>query len=172
MATLPFAVRLTAFEIDYYEGTRRPAQFRSRVTVEDPAAGRETPAVIEMNRELAYGGYKFFQSSYRETPNRDQTILSVSKDPGEPIVFLGYYGLVVGMIVVLSTRIAERRRARGRRGPRRPSSASPSSPRRRPAPRSRPCLPRPTSRRCAACPCSTTAASCRSTRSRARRSGT
>jgi cytochrome c-type biogenesis protein CcsB len=111
VATLPFAVRLDAFEIDYYEGTRRPAQFRSRVTVEDGAAGRETPAVIEMNRELAYGGYRFFQSSYRETPDRDQTILSVSKDPGEPIVFLGYYGLVAGMIVVLSIRIGDRRRA-------------------------------------------------------------
>jgi len=108
---LPFAVRLEAFEIDYYEGTHRPAQFRSRVTVKDPAAGRETPAVIEMNHELAYGGYRFFQSSYQETPDRDLTILSVSKDPGEPIVFLGYYGLVIGMIVVLSTRIADRRRA-------------------------------------------------------------
>ena len=109
VVTLPFAVRLDAFEIDYYEGTRRPAQFRSRVIVKE--AGRETPAVIEMNRELAYGGYKFFQSSYRETPGRDQTILSVSRDPGEPIVFLGYYTLVAGMIVVLVTRIRERRRA-------------------------------------------------------------
>ena len=44
VATLPFAVRLDAFEIDYYEGTRRPAQFRSRVTLRD--AGRETPASI------------------------------------------------------------------------------------------------------------------------------
>ena len=111
VATLPFAVRLDAFEIDYYEGTRRPAQFRSRVTVKDPASGRETPAVIEMNHELAYGGYKFFQSSYQETPERDLTILSVSKDPGESVVFLGYYGLVLGMIVVLATRITERRRA-------------------------------------------------------------
>jgi cytochrome c-type biogenesis protein CcsB len=109
VVTLPFAVRLDAFEIDYYEGTRRPAQFRSRVTLRD--AGRETPAAIWMNHELAYGGYKFFQSSYRETPGRDQTILSVSKDPGEPIVFLGYYGLVAGMIIVLVTRIRERRRA-------------------------------------------------------------
>jgi cytochrome c-type biogenesis protein CcsB len=117
VVTLPFAVRLTAFEIDYYEGTRRPAQFRSRVTVKDPVSGREIPAVIEMNRELAYGGYKLFQSSYREAPDRDQTILSVSKDPGEPIVFLGYCGLVIGMIVVLSTRIGERRRATRRAGP-------------------------------------------------------
>jgi cytochrome c-type biogenesis protein CcsB len=113
VATLPFAVRLDAFEIDYYQGTRRPAQFRSRVTVEDPASGKKTSAVIEMNRELAYGGYRFFQSSYRETPARDMTVLSVSRDPGEGIVFLGYYGLVIGMIVVLSTRIKERRRAAG-----------------------------------------------------------
>ena len=40
VATLPFAVRLDAFEIDYYEGTRRPAQFRSRVTVKDRRAAR------------------------------------------------------------------------------------------------------------------------------------
>ncbi len=109
VATLPFAVRLDAFEIDYYQGTRMAAQFRSRVTVID--GSRTQPAVIEMNRELAYGGYRFFQSSYSETPERDQTILSVSKDPGEAIVFLGYYGLVAGMIVVLITRIGERRRA-------------------------------------------------------------
>ena len=149
VATLPFAVRLDAFEVDYYEGTRRPAQFRSRVTVKD--AGRETPAVIEMNRELAYGGYKFFQSSYRETPERDQTILSVSKDPGEPIVFLGYYTLVAGMIIVLVTRIRERRRAlqpaRGGRAPRPRSPRRP--PRRSPC---RPCPRPPTSRRCAGLP--------------------
>jgi len=109
VATLPFAVKLDSFEVDYYEGTRRPAQFRSRVTVRDGGLGK--PAVIEMNRPLEHGGYTFFQSSYRETAQRDLTILSVAKDPGQPIVFLGYYGLVVGMLVVLGTRIADRRRA-------------------------------------------------------------
>jgi cytochrome c-type biogenesis protein CcsB len=102
-------VKLDAFEVDYYEGTRRPAQFRSRVVVRD--GGAEKAAVIEMNRPLEHAGYKFFQSSYRETAERDLTVLSVSKDPGEPVVFLGYYGLVLGMLVVLGTRIAERRRA-------------------------------------------------------------
>ena len=109
VATLPFAVKLDSFEVEYYEGTRRPAQFRSRVIVKD--GGAEKPAVIEMNRPLAHAGYKFFQSSYRETPQRDLTILSVSKDPGESIVFLGYYGLVLGMLVVLGTRVTDRRRA-------------------------------------------------------------
>ncbi len=109
VAALPFAIHLDAFEIDYYQGTRMPAQYRSRVTVKD--GGRETRAVIEMNHELAYGGYRFFQSSYRETPGHSQTILAVSRDPGERIVFLGYYGLVAGMLVVLTTRLVGRRRA-------------------------------------------------------------
>ncbi len=106
---LPFAVHLDSFEIDYYEGTRMPAQYRSRVTVED--GSRRVPAVIEMNRELRYGGWRFFQSSYREDPGGDVTILSVSRDPGERVVFFGYYGLVAGMLVVLATRVSERRRA-------------------------------------------------------------
>ncbi|HXY39651.1 MAG TPA: cytochrome c biogenesis protein CcsA [Vicinamibacteria bacterium] len=109
VATLPFAVHLDAFEVDYYQGTRMPAQFRSRVTVKD--GGHETKATIEMNRELAYGGWRFFQSSYRLAPGKNLTILTASKDPGEPVVFLGYYALVAGMLVVLATRIADRRRA-------------------------------------------------------------
>lgn len=106
---LPFAIGLEAFEIDTYPGTTRPAMFRSRVLVDDAARGVKTPAIIEMNRELSYGGFKFFQSSYRREPTRDMTILSVSRDPGMPIVFFGYTLLVVGMMTVLGTRIAQRR---------------------------------------------------------------
>jgi cytochrome c-type biogenesis protein CcsB len=110
VVTLPFSVRLEAFEIDFYQGTQRPAQFRSRVLVKDPAQAASVPAVIEMNHELAYGGYRFFQSSYRQQAGRDMTVLSVSRDPGQPIVFFGYYGLVAGMLTVLATRIADRKR--------------------------------------------------------------
>jgi len=105
---LPFAVRLDAFEIDVYPGTQRPAMFRSRVTVRDPS-GAERAAVIEMNRPFTYRGYRFFQSSYQMDQGREMSILSVSKDPGQPIVFLGYGLLVLGMLVVLTTRIVQRR---------------------------------------------------------------
>jgi len=37
------------------------------------------------------------------------TVLSVSRDPGLPVVFVGYFMLVAGMITVLSTRIGQRR---------------------------------------------------------------
>jgi cytochrome c-type biogenesis protein CcsB len=106
---LPFAIRLDDFEIDVYPGTGRPAMFRSRVTVSDPARGAPFPAVIQMNHELVHGGFRFFQSSYQIAEGREMTVLSVSKDPGMPIVFVGYTILVAGMITVLSTRIAQRR---------------------------------------------------------------
>ncbi len=122
---LPFSLRLDAFEIDTYPGTSRPAMFRSRVQVEDAAAGRALPAVIEMNRELAYGGYRLFQTSYQQTPERDQTVLSVARDPGQPIVFAGYFVLLLGMTTVLGTRIAERRALPTVPGP--PAASSPLS---------------------------------------------
>jgi len=108
--SLPFGIRLDAFEMDLYPGTQRPAMYRSRVTVLD-GAGTGHPAVIEMNRPLSYGGFRFFQSSYDMAGGREMSILSVSRDPGQDIVFLGYYLLVFGMIVVLITRIAQFRDA-------------------------------------------------------------
>ncbi len=107
---IPFSVRLDAYEMDYYPGTQRPAMFRSRVTVLDPA-GAEHPAVIEMNKPLYYGGYAFFQSSYNIEQGREMSILSVSKDPGQLYVFWGYGLLVFGMLVVLVTRIFQTRAA-------------------------------------------------------------
>ena len=107
--TLPFAIRLEAFEIDYHPGTRRPAMFRSRVQVIDPLLGEPQPAIIEMNRELSYGGYKFFQTSYQQTENREMSVLTASRDPGQPLVFVGYVLLILGMTTVFATRIVQRR---------------------------------------------------------------
>lgn len=107
---IPFSVRLDAFEMDLYPGTQRPAMYRSRVTVLDPAGG-EHPAVIEMNKPFYYGGYAFFQSSYNKEHGREMSILSVSKDPGQLYVFWGYGLLVFGMLVVLVTRIFQSRAA-------------------------------------------------------------
>ena len=103
---MPFGVRLDAFEMDLYPGTQRAAGYRSRITVLD-GPGRETHAVIEMNRPYTHGRYRFFQSSYNMADGRKMSILSVARDPGQDIVFYGYYLLVFGMIVVLVTRIVQ-----------------------------------------------------------------
>ena len=114
---LPFAIHLDAFELDTYPGTGMPSQYRSRVHVLDAAHGAPQAGVIEMNRPLSYGGFRFFQSSYRIEEGRRATILSVSRDPGQPIVFAGYVLLVAGMIVVFATRLIQFRQAAAMRAP-------------------------------------------------------
>lgn len=120
MAELPFAVRLDSFEIDTYPGTRRPAMFRSRVTVTDHQAGITFPAVIQMNEPLTYRGWRLFQSSYQQQGGREMSVLTVSRDPGKLIVYIGYFLLMGGMATVIGTRIAQRRTAERyyRAGPR------------------------------------------------------
>lgn len=108
---LPFQVQLHDFQIDYYQGTMRPAQFRSKVQVIDGA--NSFAADIYMNHPLHYKGWSLFQSSYRQEHGREATILSVSKDPGQNVVFVGYALLVLGMCVVLGTRVSQARSATG-----------------------------------------------------------
>ena len=114
---LPFTVRLDSFEIDVYPGTQRPAMFRSRVHVRDAALPAPVPFVIEMNKPLSYGGWKFFQSSYHIEGDSRTTILSVSRDPGQAVVFAGYGLLVFGMILVFATRLVQFRQAAALRVP-------------------------------------------------------
>ena len=105
--SLPFTVKLDAFEIDTYPGTQRPAQFRSRVQVIDPSLDEPFSAIIEMNHPLSYRGFDFFQSSYRQESGREMTILSVSRDRSQFVVFAGYGLLIIGMTVVFFTRLSQ-----------------------------------------------------------------
>ncbi len=125
--TLPFSVRLIDFRIDHYPGTMRPSGFRSDVEIKD-RDGKSFTAAVWMNHQLEHEGWSLFQSSYRQEAGREATVLSVSKDPGQPIVFVGYVLLVLGMCIVLATRISQARlraeieaaaarRSRGKRAP-------------------------------------------------------
>ncbi|MFN8589356.1 MAG: cytochrome c biogenesis protein CcsA [Candidatus Eisenbacteria bacterium] len=106
---LPFTVRLDDYQMEFYPGTMRPAQFRSHLTIVD--GGREHRADVYMNHPYRYRGWTFFQSSYQIENGREMTVLSVSRDPGMPVVFWGYYLLMIGMVIVLVTRIAQFRDA-------------------------------------------------------------
>ena len=106
---LPFSVRLDDFVLETYPGTMRPSGFKSLVQVTDLDTGQTFPAQIWMNHELHHRGYALFQSSYQQNGGREATVLAVSKDPGQNIVFAGYVTLVLGMIIVLFTRISQTR---------------------------------------------------------------
>jgi cytochrome c biogenesis protein ResB len=84
---LPFHIALLEFRADTYPGSRRPAGYSSRVRI-DEADGRSSEHLISMNHPLHHAGYVFFQASFVEgTPM--MSILSVSRSPGLPLVYLG-----------------------------------------------------------------------------------
>ncbi len=106
---LPFSVKLEDFVLETYQGTMRPSGFASQVVVTDADTGKSFPARIWMNTPLHHRGWSLFQSSYQQDGRREATVLSVSKDPGQLVVFAGYATLVLGMIIVLLTRVSQKR---------------------------------------------------------------
>ena len=106
---LPFSVKLDDFVLETYQGTMRPSGFASQVVVTDIDTGKSFPARIWMNTPLHHRGWSLFQSSYQQDGGREATVLSVSKDPGQLVVFAGYATLVLGMILVLLTRVSQMR---------------------------------------------------------------
>jgi ABC-type transport system involved in cytochrome c biogenesis permease subunit len=108
---LGFDVALDKFTVGYYPGGRRPRSFESQITISDPSTGRSQARVVSMNHPTTFDGYTFYQSSYRTTGGRTMSVLSVAWDPGQVVVFVGYFGLLGGMLWVLGVRVRERRRA-------------------------------------------------------------
>jgi len=104
---LPFTVKLEDFVLDTYPGTMRPAGFMSIVTITDRDTSQSFRARIWMNHELHYRGFALFQSSYQRAEGREATVLAVSKDPGQTVAFAGFITLVLGMILVMATRISQ-----------------------------------------------------------------
>lgn len=92
--TLPFTVHLKDFEMERYYGSKAPSSYNSDVRIEDGTISFD--AHISMNEPLTYKGYKFFQTFY--DPDEKGTILSVTKDPGVEVTYVGYALLFLGLI--------------------------------------------------------------------------
>lgn len=95
--TLPFALHLNDFELERYYGSRAPSAYNSDVQIIDGNITQD--AHIYMNHTLTYKGYKFFQTFY--DPDEKGTILSVTKDPGVEVTYVGYALLFLGLLLNL-----------------------------------------------------------------------
>lgn len=62
---LPYTIFLKQFIIEYYS-TGMPRLFASHVTVRDHASGKETDAVIEVNKPLMINNTAIYQSSFED----------------------------------------------------------------------------------------------------------
>jgi len=96
--TVPFYIKLKDFQLDRYPGSMSPSSYASEVTVmkED---GKKYDYRIFMNKTLHEGNYLFFQSSY--FPDETGTVLSVNNDPGKWPTYLGYFLLILGLMLNL-----------------------------------------------------------------------
>jgi hypothetical protein len=116
---LPFAIALEEFELLRHPGSGRPAEYRSRVRVEPISAElSHREAVISMNRPLDVAGFRLFQSSYQlgQGHEPDLTVLSVSKDPGVPIVYVSFGLIVLGIAWYVRSQGRRSKRSAGASG--------------------------------------------------------
>jgi hypothetical protein len=86
------------YKFVYQWVNRRPKDFISRVTI--LKEGKEIfEKDIKVNFPLEFNGYSFFQSSY-DKENLSWSGLQINKDPGVPIVYLGFILLILGLIII------------------------------------------------------------------------
>ena len=77
---------------------RRPKDFISKVTIFK--AGKETARKdIRVNAPLRVNGYTLFQFNY-DAENLEWSGLQVVKDPGVPLVYLGFILLMAGLVII------------------------------------------------------------------------
>tara|TARA_R110002073_G_scaffold139232_2_gene289249 strand:- start:26052 stop:29222 length:3171 start_codon:yes stop_codon:yes gene_type:complete len=109
---LPFSIKLRDFQLDRYPGSHLPKSYASEVTVIDKDETFDFR--IYMNHILDHKGFRFFQSSYDDTGEVEETHLSVNHDVlGTNITYIGYTLLYLGMLLILflpKTRFGELRK--------------------------------------------------------------
>lgn len=96
---LAFGIQLEDFREEQYPGIAMAASFESDVMIHPPE-GEPFRYNIHMNHPLKYAGYVFYQASFQRNPEREVTILSVARDPGMLLSFVGYCVLVAGLLLI------------------------------------------------------------------------
>lgn len=93
---LDFEVFLKDFTVEWYQ-PKMVKDFRSTIKIIE--AGKEVlTKTIRVNSPFKYKGYTLYQASY--DPDQPQwTVLEVVKDPGVPLVFIGFIFLNLGLLI-------------------------------------------------------------------------
>ncbi len=112
---LGFELVLDTFIAKHYPRSNIPAAFESHLTVRNQAGG-ERHAVAAMNAPAKIGGYVLYQSSYGTdtVTGLPYTVLSLSRDPGTALLYVGFATLTAGLIVTFYVSPWLRRRDRKR----------------------------------------------------------
>jgi uncharacterized integral membrane protein len=113
---LPFEMLLEKFEIQHYPGSMNPSTYSSyiqtiptRESQSSPSQLKEVRAHITMNEPFKAGGFTFYQSSYERStvPGQRPTVsvLSVNRDPGRWVKYLGSLMIVLGTLLFFNQKL-------------------------------------------------------------------
>lgn len=95
ISQLPFRISLENFDIEYYPGTKTPANYISTINIDDN--GEKSQGVISMNNIYTYKGFRFYQSNFDK--DMSGSILTISYDPyGITVTYIGYAMLIISFI--------------------------------------------------------------------------
>jgi cytochrome c biogenesis protein ResB len=97
------SVRLDDFTMEVYPNGM-PKRFASDVVVTGKS-GKQTTAVIEVNKPLEIDGWKMYQYGFDEEAGTEgkMSILQMVKDPWLPLVYAGIYMMLAGAFLMLFT---------------------------------------------------------------------
>ena len=107
---LPFQILLKDFRLMKYPGSESPSSYESDIAIIDTLNNKNQDYNLFMNNVVDYSGYRFFQSSYDWSDEKnktdgldpDITILSVNHDFwGTWITYFGYLLLAIGFLSTL-----------------------------------------------------------------------
>lgn len=92
-----FEMLLSHFAVGRYPGSAMAQSYESKVVLEDGAEH-----TISMNEPLKHHGYTFYQASFQENEKGEPTasVLSVNRDPGRWIKYLGTSLILLGAILM------------------------------------------------------------------------
>ncbi|MEK2688440.1 cytochrome c biogenesis protein ResB [Bdellovibrio sp. GT3] len=94
---LGFPLELKEFRKTKYPGSSKAMAYESTVGYAD---GKDV--VISMNEPLQYEGFSIYQAGFDPLPNSSQfaSILSVNRDPGRPLKYLGSLIMTLGILLL------------------------------------------------------------------------
>ena len=98
---LGFDLKLIDFRIQKYQGSEKAKSYESLVRTP------EKEVLISMNEPLKHKGWTFYQSSFEPSKTGGEakvSILSVNKDPGRFLKYIGSSLIIVGVILLFYRR--------------------------------------------------------------------
>ncbi|MBN1919572.1 MAG: cytochrome c biogenesis protein ResB [Verrucomicrobia bacterium] len=109
-------ITLDRFVAKQYPHSGIPAAYESHLTVRQ-RNGSERTATVAMNAPAKVGGYVVYQSSFGRdaATGRTFTVLSLSRDPGTNVLYVGFAALIAGLIVTFYVSPPLRRREQASR---------------------------------------------------------